>query len=91
MPNTLTLSTSGPSPDPLNVPNNDRQVIIDNQLGAEVTFTLDPAGFLNPSQGTTLAVPAGQTTVTAGASGRYSYNDPDSNKRATRNGRINVE
>ena len=87
---TLTLTTNGPDPEVLPVQRNDRQVTIDNQLGTEVVFTLDPAGFLNPSQGATLNVPAGESNVTAGASGCYSYEDPTSRERAPRTGRIDV-
>lgn len=91
MPNTLTLDTTGPTPDPLDVPNNDRSISIVNNLGAEVTLTLTPAGFLNPSTSNTLSVPTTGWSGTVGASGgTYEYSDPASNKRATRTGRINV-
>ena len=90
MTNILTLNSTGPTPNPLAVPNNDRKVDIVNNLGSEVTLTLSPAGFLNPSNGATLTVPTTGWSGTAGASGDYSYSDPESSKRATRNGRINV-
>ena len=87
---TLTLTTNGPDPEDLPVQKNDRDVVIDNQLGSTVVLTLDPPGFLQ-SRGATLDVPPGQMTVRAGASGCYSYEDPTSRERATRSGRINVE
>ena len=88
---TLTLTVNGPDPDEITIHGKERDVEIVNQLGVAVEFTLDPPGFLNPSQGATLEVPATGKTVTAGASGCYSYEDPTSRERATRNGRINVE
>lgn len=88
---TLTLSSTGPSPDPVTVPRGDRSLTITNDLGSAVVFTLSPAGFLNPSNGATLNVPVGNTDVTVGAQGgTYSYVDPTSSKKATRSGRIDV-
>ncbi len=87
---TLTLNSTGPTPDPLEVANNDRSVTIVNNLGSDVTLTLNPSGFLNPSTGNTLSVPTTGWSGTAGSSGTYEYADPTSTKRATRTGRINV-
>jgi hypothetical protein len=92
MPNTLTLSTNGPTPNPLNVPNGDRSITIVNELNVSIELQLDPAGFLNPSPGATLTVPTTGWTGTVGPSGgNYSYVDPSSTKKGTRSGRINVE
>ena len=92
MPNTLTLSTSGPTPDPLNVSPTDRSITIVNELNVSIELELSPAGFLNPSSGATLTVPTPGWTGTVGANGgTYSYTDPSSQKRGTRSGRINVE
>ena len=87
---TLTLNSTGPTPETLEVSKNDRSVTIVNNLGAEVTLSLNPSGFLNPSAGDTLAVPVAGQDVTAGSSGTYEYSDPTSNQRASRTGRINV-
>ena len=46
MPNTLTLSTNGPTPNPLNVPNGDRSITIVNELNVSIELQLDPAGVL---------------------------------------------
>jgi hypothetical protein len=53
----LTLNTDGPTPNPLNVSNNDRSVKIVNNLNQAVMPSLSPAGFLNPSTGGQLEVP----------------------------------
>lgn len=90
MSNTLTLSSTGPTPNPLEVPNSDKKVDIVNNLGSEVSLTLSPPGFLNPSTGSTLTVPTTGWSGTAGSTGDYSYADPTSTKKATRNGRIKV-
>ena len=88
---TLTLGANGPTPNPVTASNPGRSLEIVNDLGAEVTLTLTPAGFLNPSPGATLTVPTSGWSGTVGASGGdYSYTDPSSNQRATRSGRIDV-
>ncbi len=87
---TLTLSTTGPSPDSVTIPKGNRALTITNELGATVTLTLTPSGFLNPSSGSTLDVPTTGWSGTVGASGTYSYSEPGSEKRAPRNGTINV-
>lgn len=87
---TLTLNSDGPTPNPLNVSNNDRSVTIVNNLNATVTLTLSPSGFLNPSNGNQLEVPTTGWSGTAGSTGTYEYADPSSNKRGTRSGRIVV-
>ena len=88
---TLTLGANGPTPNPVSVSNPGRSLEIVNDLGVEVTLTLDPPGFLNPSPGNTLSIPTTGWTGTVGAAGGdYSYSDPSSTKRGTRSGRINV-
>ena len=92
MPNTLTLSTNGPTPDPLTVPNNDREITIVNELNVSIELHLNPAGFLNVSQGATLTVPTTGWSGRVGATGgSYSYVDPSSQKKGTRTGRIDVD
>jgi len=87
---TLTLNPDGPTPDPLNVPQNDRSVTIVNNLNVAVTLTLSPPGFLNPSNGNQLAVQTSGWRGQAGASGTYEYADPNSREKGTRSGRIVV-
>jgi hypothetical protein len=88
---TLTLGPNGPTPNPLTVQQNDRQINIVNGLGQAVVLELDPAGFLNPSSGASLTVPVAGWNGTVGANGgSYSYIDPTSEKKAPRNGRIDV-
>jgi hypothetical protein len=87
---TLTLNTSGPTPNPLDVASGEAVSIVNN-LGAEVTLTLSVAGLLNPSSGTSLAVPTSGWSGRAGTtSGTYEYSNPGTTTRATRNGTINV-
>lgn len=86
---TLTLDTTGPTPDPLDASNGESISVINN-LGAEVVLTLSPPGLLNPSNGSQLTVPASGWSGTVGnASGTYEYVEPGA-KRNTRSGRINV-
>ena len=93
---TLTLDTTGPSPNPLTVPTGDRSLTIANNLGAEVVLTIDPAGFLNPSDSgdpshVTVVIGADGWSGTVGATGgTYEYVEPNSTKKSTRNGTINV-
>lgn len=87
---TLTLSTTGPSPDPVPITRGNNHLTITNNLGSAVVFTLDPPGFLNPSRGASLDVPVGDSNVNVGSSGTYTYTDPTSTKKATRSGRIDV-
>lgn len=85
----ITLNTSGPSPDPLSATSGEA-ITITNSTGAAVVLTLSHAGLLNPSNGTTLNVPAAGWSGTVGTtSGTFSY--PDGGvKRGTRSGTINV-
>lgn len=88
---TLTLDPTGPTPNPLTVQQNDRQITIVNNLNESIILELDPPGFLNPSSGSSLTVPVAGWSGTVGTSGgTYSYTDPSSNKRGTRSGRIDV-
>lgn len=88
---TLTLDPTGPTPNPLTVQENDRDITIVNNLNEAVVLELSPAGFLNPSSGASLTVPTEGWNGTVGSSGgTYTYTDPSSNKRATRSGRIDV-
>jgi len=85
----LTLNTTGPTPSPLSATSGE-SITITNNLGASVVLTLNPAGLLNPSTGTSLTVPTTGWSGTVGTtSGTYEYPEPG-NKRSTRSGTINV-
>ena len=85
----ITLNTTGPSPDPLSASSGEA-LTITNALGADVTLTLSHAGLINPSSGTTLLVSSAGFTGTIGTtSGSFDY-DPPGDKRAMRTGTINV-
>jgi len=86
---TLTLGASGPTPDPLTATNGE-SITITNDWDEDIVLTLSIAGLLNPSQGTSLTVPAAGWNGTVGTtSGSYDYVEP-SRERAPRNGSINV-